>query len=877
MLEQLTMRQIEPKAPQPVITMLPRNQIAAQPEGLAQHEVLARRAAGQGNTAPAPTSRTYRQIVVENVFTFINSCLFCLGMALALLGRPLDALISTGVIALNILVSVVQEIRAKRTLDRIALLTRPTATVIRDGRAHALPPEQLVIGDLLAVGPGDQIVVDGTVIGAGRMQVDESQLTGESQPIPKQAGDTVFSGSFCVSGGATYVAERVGAQSLAGQITAGARAFRRVLTPLQKQVHLVIRIMLLIVVYLEFLLVVNALIKGTSLAESVQISTIVAGLVPNGLFLSISVAYALGAVRIIRFGALVQQANAIESLSNVDMLCLDKTGTLTANRLQLSGIHALGSAEPDLAHILGIMAASARTSNATSAAIAAAYPSEPGRLLAEVPFASARKWSAVALNAELKSEIAENVIENADSQFSILNSQFTGIFALGAPEFLRQAVGASAAEWQTIMEHARSLTDQGLRVLLIVHHPDPTLLEDRGDDSRLPTGMTALGMVSLRDELRPEARATLAAFIAAGVRPKIISGDSPETVAALARQAGLGADIRLVSGLDLAEMDAVQFSAAAAAGTIFGRITPQQKQQLVQTLRQQGHYVAMIGDGVNDVLSLKQANLAIAMQSGSQAARGVADIVLMQDSFAALSPAVQEGQRISNGMYDILKLFLTRIATVGLVMLSSLVIGEFPLALRQGSLLNLLSVGIPTILLALWARPGRPTKGRVFQQIIHFVITPVLITSAIGLLLFCGSFLLLLQRAGAFVAPLTEAQAIMFLDAARPIAQTTLTAFLVVCGLFLVIFVEPPTEWWTGGDTISGDWKPTILAVGLMAVFAGINAVPQIRVLFALAPLSWIELGLIAVSLAVWLPLVRLLWRHRLIARFLGIHRPAKD
>ena len=175
-----------------------------------------------------------------------------------------------------------------------------------------------------------------------------------------------------------------------------------------------------------------------------------------------------------------------------------------------------------------------------------------------VPFASARKWSAVALNAELKIEIAENVIENADSQFSILNSQFTGIFALGAPEFLRPAVGASAAEWQTIMEHARSLTDQGLRVLLIVHHPDPTLLEDRGDDSRLPTGMTALGMVSLRDELRPEARATLAAFIAAGVRPKIISGDSPETVAALARQAGLGADIRLVSGLDLAEMDAAR-------------------------------------------------------------------------------------------------------------------------------------------------------------------------------------------------------------------------------------------------------------------------------------------------------------------------------
>jgi cation-transporting ATPase E len=384
--------------------------------------------------------------------------------------------------------------------------------------------------------------------------------------------------------------------------------------------------------------------------------------------------------------------------------------------------------------------------------------------------------------------------------------------------------------------------------------------------------MTALGLVSLRDELRPEAQATLASFIAAGVQPKIISGDSPETVAALARQAGLGPDIQLVSGLDLAQMDEAQFSATATSGTIFGRITPQQKEQLVRSLRQQGHYVAMIGDGVNDVLSLKQANLGVAMQSGSQAARGVADIVLMQDSFAALAPAVQEGQRISNGMHDILKLFLTRIATVGLVMLSALVLGEFPIALRQGSLLNLLTVGIPTILLALWARPGPPPKGGIFQQIFHFVIAPVLTTSAIGLLLFCGSFLLLLQQSGVFETNLPEAQAILLIDAARPVAQTVLTAFLVICGLFLVVFVEPPTEWWTGGDTLSGDWKPASLAGFLMVAFVAINVIPQARALFALAPLGWTEVGLIAGAVAIWLPLVRLLWRKRLIARFLGMH-----
>jgi cation-transporting ATPase E len=867
MIEQLPARQVEADHSLPTPTIAPPERFGPPLRGLSEREVLDRRAKGHGNTAPAPTGRTYRQIVVENVFTFINSCLFGLGIALALLGRPLDALISTGVIALNIVVSVVQEMRAKRTLDRIALLTRPTATVIRDGRTLTLPPEQLVVGDQLAVSPGDQIVVDGTLIGDGRMQVDESQLTGESQPIPKQAGDTVFSGSFCVSGSATYVAERVGAQSFAGQITQGARAFRRVLTPLQRQIHLVIRIMLLIVVYIEFLLAVDALLRQLELAQSVQISTIVASLVPNGLFLSISVAYALGAVRIIRYGALIQQANAIESLSNVDVLCLDKTGTLTANRLQVNSLHPHNNiAEDALSHVLGVVVASARTSNATSAAIAAAYPSQPRALVAEVPFSSARKWSAVAISAELGIENEENAVMDARSQFS-------GIFALGAPEFLRPAVGLTDMEWQALTEQARSLTDQGLRVLLLAHHPDATLLEDRGDDSRLPTGMAALGLVSLRDELRPEAQATLASFIAAGVQPKIISGDSPETVAALARQAGLGPDIQLVSGLELAQMDEAQFSAAAVAGTIFGRITPQQKERLVRSLRQKGHYVAMIGDGVNDVLSLKQANLGIAMQSGSQATRGVADIVLMQDSFAALAPAVQEGQRISNGMHDILKLFLTRIATIGLIILSSLVLGQFPLALRQGSLLNLLSVGIPTILLALWARPGPPPKGSLFQQIFHFVIAPVLATSAIGLLLFYGTFVLLLQRAGAFAAPLAEGQIALLLEHTLPIAQTALTAFLVICGLLLVIFVEPPTAWWAGGDELSGDWKPTILVTVLLAVFCLINTLPQARALFALAPLGWVELGLIACAVATWLPLVRALWRKHLIARFLGLQR----
>jgi len=839
-------------------------------DGLSEGEARARRDRGLGNATPPPTGRSYRQIVVENVFTFINVSLASLGLALVLLGRPTDALVSTGVIALNVLVSVVQEIRAKRTLDRITLLTRPQATVVRDGRERAVSPADLVVGDVLVVGPGDQIVVDGRVVGDGRMAVDESQLTGESDLVPKVAGALVYSGSFCVTGRARYAAERVGAQSLATQITAGARAFRRVLTPLQREVYLVIRAVLVIVAYIELLLLTRALITGTDPARSVQNATIIASLVPNGLFLSIAVAYALAAVRIARHGVLVQQSNAIESLSEVDTLCLDKTGTLTANRLHVEGVHPFGLTEAEVGRVLGVLAASGRSGNKTSAAIAAAYPAPPRRAVAEIPFSSARKWSAVAFDDPGAAGDGRDGDEDD-------TPPVRGVYALGAPEMLRPSLATTGAgaSWDEIAAQARTLTNRGLRVLLVAHAPTTTL-EDHGDATRLPEGMTPLGLVSLSDELRPEAHAALAAFSAAGVRPVIISGDDPETVAALARQAGLGADggdLGLVSGLDLATMDEAAFAAAAAAGTVFGRITPQQKERLVRVFRARGAYVAMIGDGVNDVLSLKAANLGIAMQSGSQATRGVADLVLLDDSFAALVPAVAEGQRIVNGMRHILNLFLTRIASVGLVILSALVVGEFPLALRQSSLVTLLSVGVPSVFLVLWARPGPTSTGPGRGRLARVVLPPVVLTGALSLLVFYGALLLHLARAGVPLRPLAQAQAQLTRISASDLAtaQTALVSFLVLSGLLLVVFVEPPTAWWTGAAALSGDWRPTALAAGLAAAFVAVNVAPSLRALFALSPLGLRESALVVIALAVWTILVRWTWRGRVLERVLGL------
>jgi len=817
--------------------------------GLAEGEVVARRAAGLNNTPPPPTTRTYVQIVRENVFTFINNVLFLLGIALAAVGRPFDAVVSLAVISTNIVVSVVQETRAKRTLDAVALLHRPTATVIRDGTEQELTPEQLVVGDLLVVNAGDQVVLDGRVV-EGKIQADESQLTGESNLIGKHPGDEVFSGSFAVSGRARYVAEKVGNDSFANQVTSGARTFRRVLTPLQREIYVAIRVVLLIVVYLEMMVVLNGFLKSSVIADTVSEASILAGLVPNGLFVSIAIAYALAAVRILRFGALVQQSNAIESLSHVDVLCLDKTGTLTANRLELDALHPLAVTDEELRRRLGAAVASASAGNKTSEAIAEGLGATPARVVAEIPFSSARKWSAVA-------------VEDPDAP----GGAISGTIALGAPTYLQRYCTADGQDgrptWEQIETQVAELAREGLRVLLVVGAPS-TALEDKEDDSVLPDGMTPLGLVTLKDELRPEAREALASFKEAGVTPKIISGDDPETVTALARQAGLGPDLVILSGPEIDGMEDPELRAAVEQTTIFGRITPQQKERLVDTLRANGHYVAMIGDGVNDVLPLKKAHLGIAMQSGSQATRGVADLILTNDSFASLAPAVLEGQRIRNGMQDILRLFMTRIMTVALLIVSSMIVGLFPISIRNGSAVTLMTVGIPTVLLVLWAKPGPAPNEGLVRSLLRFVVPAAVLSSLGGLVVFYAALELEIGRLGGTM----ESSAAI--AAALPIAQTAVTAFLIAVGLFLVIFVEPPTRWWTGGADLSGDWRPTIMAVALMLAIPVLVNVPLVNDFFSLNPLRLEYAGLVIAVTGAWVLLVRLFWRQRLLERFLG-------
>ncbi len=831
--------------------------------GLTEAEVVRRRAAGQGNPAPPATSRTYLQIVRENVFTFINDIIILLGVALALAGRPVDALISLVVISTNIVVSVTQEVRAKRTLDRIALLTRPTARVIRDGTGRAVGPEALVLGDLLEIGAGDQVVLDGRLVD-GRLEVDESQLTGESDLVPKAPGDEVFSGSFAITGTGRYLVEKVGAASLANRITAGARSFRRVLTPLQREINQVIRATLLIVAYLEILLVLNSVLQLEPAGEAIGEASLLVGLVPNGLFVSIAVAYALGAVRIARQGALVQQANAIESLSSVDVLCLDKTGTLTANRLLVTELVPLDGSKAELRAVAGAAVASASSRNKTAEAIAVACPAEAGPIAAEVPFSSVRKWSAVAFSHAGSS--GGPAPRSAGS-----TAMPTGIVAMGAPQSLRPYLADVA--WPAIERAVVGRTARGLRVLLVAVASSTTDLVDTGDATRLPE-LRPLGLVCLQDELRDGAAEALASFRASGVRPIIISGDDPDTVAALARQAGLGPELRTMSGPEIDRLDGAELAAVVAQTDIFGRIVPAEKERLIAALKASGHYVAMIGDGVNDVLSLKQANLAVAMQSGTQAARGVADIVLTEDSFATLVPAVREGQRILNGMQGILALFLTRITTVGLLIVSSLVVGIFPIALRNGSLITLLTVGVPAAVLAFWAHPGARERSTLGRTIARIVVPAAALSSLIGLAVLYGTLGMHVLEAGrdGFVGSPAELEA--RIDDAIPIAQSALTAFLVLSGLALIAFVEPPFRWLAVVEERREDGRPFVLAVGLAVVYVVVAALGPARQLFALTPLGLTEVAIVAAGAATWIVGVREVWRRRLIERFVGIDLP---
>ena len=852
--------------------------------GLTDDEAARRRAQGQGNDVEIATGRSYGRIVRDNVFNFINNLFYVLGIVLLVLGKPLDAFVVSFVIFANTIVSLVQELRAKRVIDRITILTRPRASVVRGGVLTTVDPSQIVVGDVLYVHPGDQVVVDGPMVG-GRMEVDESLLTGESDLVAKTPGDGLLSGSFCVTGGGYYEAQKVGLESFANKITAKAKGFKRELTPLQRQVNQIVRVLLVIVVIFEILAWVRNTIFDVPFVESVRMSTVILALIPNGLVLSIALAYALGTVRLLGRDMLVQQANAVESLSNVDVLCTDKTGTLTSGVVKLERVLALGGGQDRAEQLLGAFAASTTDANRTIEALRAALPAQRLEPAHEAFFSSARKWSGLAFDAE----------------------GARGTYVLGAPEMLQPALAPDAGAPDRPDWHAQGAewAAQGLRVVLFAGQPEALAFSEQDRPPELPRRMEPVALVCFSDELRPGVRDTLEEFADAGIEVKIISGDNAKTVSALATQAGVHtlrrreatgayceiepadgedgglspagagappatpapADLLAVSGPELEGMTPDEFTDAADRGSIFGRVTPEQKEDLLLALRGRGRYTAMIGDGVNDVIALKQANVAVAMQGGSQAARGVSDLILLNDTFAPLPYAFREGQRIINGMNDILRIFMVRIFYKATIIAAIMALGGFPFAPRQASLISFVTAGVPAAAFALFAKPGPTPKVGLFKLLARFVLP----TAILQLVMSVGVYLLYaLPAKSAYLATHPGAGQSELIEHAYPPAQTALTLFAAFCGILLIVLAVPPTKYWAAGAIYRGDRRIAGVAVAMVAFVAGALALPLGRLLFELTVLPVWQYFAIFGGAVLWSQLCLLVWRTGLLDRWLG-------
>jgi cation-transporting ATPase E len=698
----------------------------------------ARRLEARGGRARRRSSRSYASIVRANTLTIPNGILLFFGVLTITLGSWRDALF-LGILVSNIAIGSFQEVRSKRALDRLAALVAPEAVVVRDGVDRRVPVEEVVVGDLVRIAAGDQVVADGTVASADGLALDEANLTGESESAMRGPGDPVWSGSFAVEGAALFEATAVGPDSRAERLTATARAFRHPRSPLERANDRLLLWLIALAVPLAIGLTASVFAHPESTNARVQAVTAgIVNLVPEGLILLISVTAAVSAFKMAQRGVLAQQLNAIESLASVDVVCTDKTGTLTEPTLRVVGVvPGGGEAETSLARELTSYAVSAPSRNLTLEAIANARLAdvEERRVVAQVPFSSRRRWSALDLGDER--------------------------LVLGAPERFADADPGLTAR-------AREEASAGRRVLALGRSGSPLPAAD--PEPQFPHDVQALGLVVLAERLRANAAETVAFFIAQDVGLKVLSGDAPSTAGAIARDAGVPGSAPALDGESLPTEPAALRQAVLSAPAV-GRISPEGKRAIVAALAGAGRYVAMVGDGVNDVPALKEARLAIAQGSGAQMSRSVADIVLVRDDFGVVPGMVAEGRQILRNIQRVAQLFITKTvftAVVGLAV--AIPTGTFPLLPRQFTIASTVTIGIPAFVLALTPSSGPWRPERFLQSVARFAI-PAGVGVGIGII------------AGYLIARYG-------FDLGLSRSRTVATGIVVVCGLAVVMRLE---------------------------------------------------------------------------------------
>jgi len=764
-------------------------------------------------------------IVAGNVFTLFNAILGVFFVVLVGLGLFADALF--GIVAIiNSAIGIRQEVKAKETLDQLALLVAPHARAIRDGHEVELPAEEIVPGDVIRVQPGDQLVADGEVTEARGLTLDESVLTGEADGVRKNRGDRALSGAFCLAGSGHYEVDAVRERSYAGKIAGEAQAFRHPPSPLQVEVNRVLGATTAVMIPLGVVLLFALNARSVGIHEAAQ--TAAAGLVtmvPEGLVLLMSVTLAVAAVRLARMQTLVQQISATEALAAVDTICVDKTGTLTDGTLSLAGIEFADPEHPQATEqALGRFAHSVGERNRTLQAIAERYVSSPVPVSAEVPFSSAWKWSGATLDGGGASRS----------------------FVMGAPDILQRAgvlelpPGLAAK----LAEH----TSSGRRVVAFGEARGP-LPDDPAHQP--PPPLEARALVVLSEQLRPDAIETVAFMREQQVDLKLISGDARETVTAVAQAVGVPADAGVIEGPDLPD-DGPGLALAAEANTVFCRITPDQKQALVGALADRGRFTAMIGDGVNDVPALKRSRLAVAMGSGSQVTKGVADIVLLADQFSMLPRAVAEGRRIARNIHRLGRLYLTKSVYAGFLILYAAITGfAFPFLPRQLTVAATITIGIPSFVLALAPSEGPLYRGRLLRSLAAFAVPA-------GIAMGVASLLSLFLVDTVFKGSLTE-------------GRTAATTTLIVLGLSFILLLERGP----GREHITIQSYMLAMVAGLGAIFALCLAAAPVRDFFDLELLSAGQWFLALLSVAAGLVLAAVAWRLPYIQRLEAPDMPA--
>jgi magnesium-transporting ATPase (P-type) len=922
-------------------------------KGLTQAEAEARRLEGQDNAIYFKPPRTQKEIWRENVYTIFNFSLVGLAIAQVLLGQYLGALTSLGTILLNIGLNIGQEYIVKRRLRDVEKAARPKATVVRESRTHSIDTHEIVQGDMLVAGPGDQLFVDGEIVGDGWIVVDESMLTGDTTRISKRTGDTVYAGSFCVAGRAVYEAKKVGKERLIATRIADSPDKKAALTPLERIVERVLWILLSIVAVYTILLLVNYFrvnhlipIDAQLYADVSQMyadaASVIFGIAPASLYFMIVLAYAAGTADLGQLGALVHRARSVESLAQASVVCFAQAGILTGTHVEVEAIEQPEGreqlAESRIRQIAGDIAHNTSADNVAIQAMRTTFEGTERTVQEEAPFLSVYGWSAVAFDEpdlrgiyvlghdqvlepylvandepdgqkdEAETEAESSIVRRAFSPLGRLfgrskdksEGETAGTGKVQEPESQPKSEAQSdedeapepslfgrlrgqasrvlrrediPAEGQEISEDEpmpnlfRRLGGQVGRLLqreeaaeeedapdeiptdeaifMLAYQPELAPLHSVEGVPQLPEDLIPLCKLHYTEKVRPEAIETIKTFSETGVGIKVFTARSPERTLDILQQAEMGLDeakpLGVLTGPELAEMDAEQLAQAVGENTVFSQIAPEQAGLVVRALREHGESVAVVGDRVNDLPAMRQADLAIARQSSNQAALSVADIILLSDSPQVLQTVLDKGQRIVHGLLDVLRLNLTQVIYIALLIAGlRLVSTGFPFHSGQVTVINLATVALPSAALTLWAAAGLLTHARFGRLLTRFMVPAAITMTIAGMLV----YMVFLEESGDM-----------------RYAQLALTYTLVLAGLLLVLFVKQPIRLHPPEGEPHVDWRVIILVLVVLAIFLIASAIPlaqeHLKVGLLEQPEDYLTIGVVVL---VWAVLLRLFW-----------------